>query len=121
MLPPLEQRGRRRGYVCSGGSAQTRRRHPTPDEVSFGHGGSLKARCRVVVYQRVGLPPRPPGRIGVELHEEKSMGTPLDRERDAMRVLGWEPLDLWSAAIHLGHVGSVDDVRVHLATGDHLS
>jgi len=41
---------------------------------------------------------------------------------DAQMVrLGWGVFELWSAAIGLGDVGTVADVREHLASGNHLS
>jgi hypothetical protein len=45
----------------------------------------------------------------------------LAAERDAMDRLGWEASDLWSAAASYGDVGTLDDVRLHLVSGDHLA
>jgi len=40
---------------------------------------------------------------------------------EQMARLGWGVAALWSAAIRLGDVGSVADVREHLESGNHLS
>ena len=44
-----------------------------------------------------------------------------EAELRAMRRLGWTASDLFGATLAYGDVGTVDDVRQHLATGDHLA
>lgn len=38
-----------------------------------------------------------------------------------MQRLGWNPRELYLAALNYGDVGSLHDVQEHLRTGDHLS
>ena len=43
-----------------------------------------------------------------------------DAERQALECLGWGPSELYVATVCYGSVGTLEDLRQHLITGDDL-